>query len=68
MSALTACSNVLKRKSARSGMRMRKKEGSCGENAEQLKGRGDRLQVHSESIVSDNMTQWLKPQRCQELY
>lgn len=49
-------------------MRMIKKEGSCGENAEQLKGCGALLQVHNESVVSDNMTQWLEPQRCQELY
>lgn len=45
---------------------MKKKEGTCGENAEQLKGRGARPQVHNKSVVSDNTTQWLEPQRCQE--
>lgn len=32
-------------------------------NAEQLKGHGAELLVHS---VSDNMSQWLKPSRCQQ--
>lgn len=45
--AVTACSNVLRRKSTRRGTRVKKKEGSCGVNAEQLKGRGARPRVHS---------------------
>lgn len=40
-----------------------RKEGSCGENAKQLKGRGAERRVRS---VSHNMSQWLKPGRCQQ--
>lgn len=51
VSALTACSNVLKRKTAHSGMRMKKEMGSCGGNAEQRKGHGAWLQVRNKTFV-----------------
>lgn len=40
-----------------------KERGVLWENAKQLKGRSAEHWVHS---VSDNMSQWLKPGRCQQ--
>lgn len=48
------------KKESQRGTEMKKRK---GENAEQLKGHGAEHWVHS---VSDNVSQWLKPSKCQQ--